>query len=206
MARRTSSPRRTRRALATRSDATLVQSCLAGSEAAWDELVERYGRLVYSIARRYGFSEADADDLFQNVFAILHRKLDSVRDYDRLSAWLIRTTHRECFRIGRRSGRHAELDQSIVDPGAPAGEQAVAWERQHLVRQALARLGGQCEQLLTALFLASGQPSYQAIAERLGMKVGSIGPTRARCFEKLEKILKEMGLRPGSEDPPPPAR
>ena len=78
-----------------RNDLQLIQACLAGRHDAWDELVDRFKRLVYSIPRRYGFSDADADDVFQNVFIILYRKLDTVRDHERLAGWLIRTTHRE---------------------------------------------------------------------------------------------------------------
>lgn len=185
---------RTRSRRATLGDAALVRACLDGDAGAWDEILRRFGRLVYSIPRRYGFSDADADDVFQCVMTILFRKLDTVRDLDRLSAWLIRTTHRECYRIGKRSGRYAELDRDIEDVNEPCDEDAALWEQRQLVRQGLRRLGGRCEQLLTALFVAPGQPNYEQIARRLGMKVGSIGPTRARCFEKLERILVDLGL------------
>jgi len=177
-----------------RSDPALVRACLAGRPEAWRELIDRYGRLVHSIPRRYGWSEADADDVFQIVFAILYRKLDTIRDQRQLSSWLISTTHRECYRIGKRTRRYAQLDRTVPDTAAPSDEQVAVWERQHLVREALRRLGGRCAELLTALFLAPGRPDYQAIAEQLGMKVGSIGPTRSRCFEKLQKILIEMGI------------
>jgi len=179
------------------SDADLVQACLDGDAAAWDEVLRRFGRLIYSIPRRYGFSDADADDVFQVVLTILFRKLDTIRDRDRLSAWLIRTTHRECYRIGKQSGRYAELDRDIEDVNEPTDEDAELWERRHLVHQGLRRLGGRCEQLLTALFVTPGQPNYETIARQLDMRVGSIGPTRARCFEKLEKILVELGLAAG---------
>ncbi len=175
-------------------DARLVRACLEGNQTAWDEMVDRYGRLVYSIPRRYGFSDADADDVFQTVFVILYQKLGQVRDVDRLSAWLIRTTHRECYRIGKQSSRYADLDQVIEDVGSPADDDALVWERRQMVRQALRQLGGRCEELLTALFYAAGDPSYEVIAEQLGTKIGSIGPTRARCFRKLERILIDMGL------------
>ena len=194
---RASQSRRRPKGLAARNDAALVEACLKGDEDAWNELVERFGRLVYSIARRYGLSEANAEDVFQTVFIILYRKLNTIRDQSRLSAWLIRTTHRECYRVGKSARGHAELDHAVVDVSAPAEEEASTWEIQHLVRRALCQLGGRCEQLLTALFLASGQPNYESIADQLGIKVGSIGPTRARCFEKLEKILVDMGLPEG---------
>ncbi len=178
----------------TQGDPALIKACLEGKQASWDELVNRYGRLVYSIPRRFGFSDADSDDVVQNVFAILFGNLDSVRDRDRLPAWLIRTTHRECYRIGKQAGRYSELEAVIEDVGSPPEDRVLTWERQQLVRQALRRLGGLCEQLLTALFLAGGRPSYETIADQLGMKVGSVGPTRTRCFAKLERILVSMGL------------
>ena len=63
-----SKPRQKRSAVAALSDADLIKACLDGRQAAWDEVVDRYGRLVYSIPRRYGFSDADADDIFQTVY------------------------------------------------------------------------------------------------------------------------------------------
>ncbi len=186
------------------SDAEIIEACLGGDQSAWAELIDRYGRLVYSIPRRYRFSDADADDVFQSVFATLHQKMGTIRDRERLAAWLSRTTHRECYRLDRRSGSSAGLDDCVADAVEPAGEQAERWERQHLVRQALRRLGGPCEELLSLLFLSPGPPSYEAVARRLGIKPGSIGPTRSRCFAKLEKILREMGVEPaaGSEARP----
>ena len=183
-----------RGSLAGRTDAALVQACLDGQDDAWGEVVDRYGRLVYSIPKRYGLSDADADDVFQTVFAILFRKLDQLREASRLTVWLIRTTHRECYRVGKKSGRYADLDRAIEHVTEPARDDAQAWETRDLVRHALRRLGGRCEELLTALFLAPGKPNYEVIARQLGMKVGAIGPTRARCFQKMEKILLDLGL------------
>jgi RNA polymerase sigma factor (sigma-70 family) len=183
--------------MAYRSDPKLVGRCLDGDQSAWNEIVERYGRLVYSVARRYGLDDADADDVFQGVFAALFQHLDRLRDQTRLSSWLITTTHRTCWRIGRRPGGPEDLDQRIVDVSAPSDENAAQWEQQQLVREGLARLGGQCEALLTALFLEPGTPDYDAVAARLEMPRGSIGPTRARCFKKLERILVELGIDPG---------
>ena len=181
-----------------RADPDLIAACLAGDAGAWDRLVDRYGRLVYSIPRRYGFSETDADDVFQSVFATLVSRLGTIEDPTRLSAWLITTTHRACWRARRRTT--AEMpDVDPIDHEIPSDEQVLAWERQDLVHRGLARLGGSCEALLRALFLEPGEASYEAIAERLGMKVGSIGPTRARCFEKLEKLLRDMGLDSGPD-------
>lgn len=175
-------------------DAALVQACLAGEEKAWEELVDRYGRLVYSIPRRMGMSPADADDVFQDVFATLLRYLGSLRDQSLLAAWLITTTRRECWRRGRSAMRHVELTDTLVDEAAAPFEDIERWEREQSVRQAMRSLDERCRDLLTALFLELETPSYERIAERLGIAVGSIGPTRARCFRKLDAILRELGL------------
>jgi RNA polymerase sigma factor (sigma-70 family) len=181
------------------ADPQLVDACRNGDERAWNELVDRYGRLVYSIPRRYGLAEADCDDVHQAVFVSLYKSLDQLRDQTRLSSWLITTTHRECWRVGKRSGIPADLDDRIADVGAPSPERAAAWEQQHIVRQGLDRLGDPCATLLRALFLAGDRPDYQSIARQLDMKIGSIGPTRARCFKKLEPILLDLGLEPPEE-------
>lgn len=182
-----------------RSDPQLIEACLAGHQQAWNEVIDRYGRLVYSIPRRYGLSEADADDVSQSVFTILYRKLDSLQDKTRLSAWLITTTHRECWRIGKKGDNAATLNEQITSVGNPSDSQLETWEQQQLIREAMQRLGGSCRDLLTALFLDPSEPSYEQIAERLNIKVGSIGPTRARCFKKLERLLVEMGFESKTE-------
>src|SRR5262245_61647125 len=78
------------------SDVELVEACRRGDPAGWDEMVDRYGRLVHSIARRQGLDDADAQDVFQQVFAIAHRRLGSLRDAARLPSWLFTTALREC--------------------------------------------------------------------------------------------------------------
>ncbi len=186
------------------TEAELVQACVKGNQAAWNEMVERYGRLIYSIPRREGLGEADAEDVYQQVFATMHRKLDSLRDASRLSAWLITTTLRECRRMRRRLTRCEPLGDYAA-PDGPPPEEIAALERQQLVRIALRRLGGSGERLLTALFSGQGRPNYQQIARDLGIPTGSIGPTRARCFRKLEKILVEMGVDRADLEPSAPA-
>lgn len=180
--------------MADRTDPELIEACLAGRPRAWDELVERYSRLVYSVPRRMGMNDADAADVYQNVFLILYRKLDTLRDDTLLARWLLTTAQREAWRLGRRQRNRPEHGVEELEYEAPDDDQLDRLEQQHIVRSALDRLGGPCEKLLTALFLNPGNPSYDAIAESLGMKVGSIGPTRARCFRKLEKLLTDMGL------------
>ncbi len=176
-----------------RPNDVLIQSCLDGDESAWKELVERYGRLVYSIPRRYGLSAADADDVFQNVFTIVLRSLGGLRNQTCLSAWLITITHRETRRYAKGEPAQAELDETIPDSANPASEQVQRWELQQAVREALAELNPPCRELVNAL-LRDDAPSYEELAQHLGLAVGSIGPTRARCFKKLETLLIQRGI------------
>lgn len=176
-----------------RSDPTLIQGCLDGDEFAWSELVRRYRGLIYSILQRYSLSPDDADDVFQNVCYLILRGLEGLRDQTRLSAWLITTTHRQCWSLGRAKPV-VDLDRRIADPHTPPLEEIQRSEQQRIVREAMSRLSPRCQELLGALFLDPANPSYQEISERLGIAVGSIGPTRARCFKQLEAILLEMGF------------
>jgi RNA polymerase sigma factor (sigma-70 family) len=176
-----------------RTDPALVRACLDGDEAAWKGLVERYGRLVYSIPRRYGLSAADADDVFQNVFTIVLRHLGDLRKQTSLSAWLITITRREAQHFGSSAKPTSELDENVVDDKAPPLEDFQHYERAQTVRQALTRLAPRDRDLLTAL-LQDPPPSYVELATRFELAVGSIGATRARSFRKLEAVLVDMGF------------
>ena len=177
-----------------RSDAELIDACLNGDQQAWHELVTRYSRLVYSIPRRKGFSADDADDVFQNVFTIVYRQLPNLRRHQSLPAWLITITQRQCIRLRKPGPAHVDLDENGLVGDAQLSDPYQLWERQHLVQQALSELDPRCRELLTALFLDSSGDGYKAIAVRMQISIGSIGPIRARCFKKLETILKTLGI------------
>lgn len=168
----------------------VLQACRAGDSAAWSQLVRQFGRLVSSIAAKYGFEQASVDDVFQTVFLRLFSSLGDIKDSTKLSAWLITTTHRECWRIRREAARRATLEKDSSDARTQrADEPADDAERQRMLNEALSELGGRCEDLLRALYLDPSDPDYQTIAVRLGLSPNSISPTRARCLEKLERVL-----------------
>lgn len=188
----------------------LIQGCLRGEAAAWRAFVDRHTRLVWSVIRRHRLDEADGEDVHQAVFAAAISRLSALRDSDRVVAWLATTTRRECWRTLRRRdrSRSAELPETLAgDAGdASAGLEVLeALERRQIVRESLVELGGRCQRLLETLFSVPGEPSYPAIAERLGMPIGSIGPTRARCLGRLSEILKRRGIRGEAGDSPSPA-
>lgn len=157
----------------------------------------RYQRLIYSIPMRYGMPEPDANDVFQNVSLLLWENLGHVRDHTRLGAWLVITTRRECWRtIRQRKTIGGDIDAFEMNrsAGTLSEEEYMAVERQSQVRSAIEYLEQPCRELLTLLFYVDPRPGYKEIARSLTLPEGSIGPTRARCLEKLMKILERMGF------------
>lgn len=173
------------------TDATLLDRCRRGEDRAWRELVARYAGLIFAVARRQGLSNVDAEDIAQSVLAQLAANLGAIRDPAALPGWLATTARRESRRFQRRATA-AGLAVDAPEPAAPAREDSDL-ERHQLLRIALDELGGRCRDLLHELYFVPTKPDYEAIARRLGMPVGSIGPTRARCLAKLADLLAEAG-------------
>ena len=182
------------------SDETLVQACRRGDAAAWEALIARYQRLVYSIPRRSGLDEEQCADVFQHVFAMLVNHLDRIEYPERIGAWLVKTAQRETWRVSRLArvavpwpaGDDESVAHELPD-GAPLPAEVVTrLEEQHLVRTALAALDERCRRLLTLLFYRPDPPPYSEIAASLGTTEGSIGPTRARCLQKLRTLLADL--------------
>jgi RNA polymerase sigma factor (sigma-70 family) len=182
------------------SDSALVAACLRGNGGAWQDLVDRYQGLVYSIPTRAGLSADDTAEVFQGVFALLLEHLGSIKEPQALAAWLITTTRREVWRLLRRRAREsAEGDMAEAIQAADRWRQGSAaeetlWADQVLVHEALGLVGERCRRLLELLYLDGASPTYEEISARLRMPVGSIGPTRARCLEKMRGILRRMGM------------
>jgi RNA polymerase sigma factor (sigma-70 family) len=184
-----------------RATAQLVRSAASGDRSAWDSIVERYSGLVWSVARGHRLGPADAADVTQTVWLRLVENLDRLRDPEHVGGWLATTTRHECLRVLRRNGREVPGDDVQVD--APtAVEDSPEWhtlssESRRLVWLALSHLSERCKLLLRALAY-SPDSSYAEISDALGMPVGSIGPTRARCLERLRRRLVDTGYLPGS--------
>ena len=170
----------------------LVTRARDGDRQAWDQLVDRYAPLVWSICRRRQLEAADARDAAQTVWLNLVDHLDSLRDPAALPGWLATTTQRECGRILRAARQpdnaaYAPAAQTIPDEHARAAEQdLLAAERHAALREAFEQLPPGCQQLLT-LLTADPPVSYAEISTQLGIPAGSIGPTRRRCLDKLRR-------------------
>lgn len=168
-------------------DAELLARCRRRDADAWNQLVARYERLVYSVALRNGLDAEDAADVTQNTFVSLIDSLDRIRDEERLASWLMTVARRQAWRTRNLNRRTVTLDgvaETAEDPFAD-------WDTIVSLHDALGTLGGTCRELLLALYFDPASPSYAEIARRFDRSIGGIGPLRGRCLEKLRGILSE---------------
>jgi len=170
----------------------LVASASSGDSRAWDALVDRYAPLVRSICRKYQLGRTDADDVAQSVWLHLVDHLDHIRNAAALPGWLATTTRRECWRVMRTSGTPQKI---IFEPnadrrrdeqcGAP-DQRLLEAERHAAVREAVTHLPRE-GQALIAMLIADPPLPYAEISAKLGLPIGSIGPTRSRYLDKIRR-------------------
>ena len=176
-------------------------ACLNGDSEAWEILLVRYQRLIYSIPIKIGLSPNDAADVFQSVCLKFLEGLPKLRNLERVGAWLTTTTKRECWRIAARKHRaHVEIplawedaaDQVLeVASTAPlADEISELLEQQQILRNAVDELPERCRKLITMLFYGDESIGYAETARQLNMQLNSMGATRARCLAKLRELLE----------------
>ena len=180
--------------------AGLVRAAAGGDGAAWKVIVEHFSGLVWAITRGYRLGSADAADVFQTTWLRLAENLDRIASPERLGAWLATTARRESLRIARTSARTVPADETTliglghVDDHSPEqavldAEQAMLdSERARQLWRAFRELSARCQQLLRVL-MATPPPSYAEVGAALGIPVGSIGPSRARCLDRLRQML-----------------
>ncbi|CAN5920334.1 sigma-70 family RNA polymerase sigma factor [soil metagenome] len=163
-----------------------------GDRSAWNELVDRYARLVWSVARSFGLDDATAADVSQTVWLRLVEHCDRIRDPARLAGWLGTTTRREALRVlrGRRRLQPSELVDNAADRTAPQPDELlIEEETTRTVFTAFGALSEHCQQLLR-LLCAEPRLDYATVAELIGRPIGSLGPTRARCLDRLRRLME----------------
>jgi RNA polymerase sigma factor (sigma-70 family) len=181
------------------SDRDLILRCRQGSAGAWHQVLNRYERLVYSIPLRYGLSRDDAADVAQITFTILIQNMDNLAEDSRLGAWLATVARRHTWRFMKRNQREtaserlegADIAESVVLLGKSDADSIEHWELSDWLDAGLSQISERCRKLLLALYFQPEQPSYAEVAEQMGMPLGSVGPTRARCLKRLRQGLGE---------------
>ena len=162
------------------TDAELVARCRAGDEQAWAELVQRFSRYVYAIAiQGFRLSEADAEDVFQEVFARTYERLDKLRNDSAVKPWIAQLTRNLCIDKLRDRARVEPTEE--VDGGKD--ETLAELDLALTVREALAAVGEPCSDLLDRFF--TRDESYKTISERLEIPPGTIASRISRCLVKL---------------------
>ena len=172
----------------TRTDVQLVARCRAGDEAAWNELVERFSRYVYAICvQAFRLSPADAEDVFQEVFARVYAQLDRLRSDDAFRPWLAQLTRRLCIDSLRASGRQTATDPELLEP--PGVDDTLGrLDEAMSVRAGLEAVGEPCGELLDRFFCRD--ESYRTIGEALSLPAGTIASRISRCLAKLKGELE----------------
>ena len=184
----------------------LVDGAMKGDQAAWNELVRRFMPVVTAVARRHRLSQADTADVNQTVWLRVVEHLAELREARALPKWIAVVTRNECLRVLTAGNRVSPLDLEdgaeplprIPDPDVD--EPVLRAERVHVLRTAFATLSARCRDLLS-LLMTDPPVSYTDISTRLGMPIGSIGPTRIRCLGNLRRSpIIEAFLEGGEGD------
>jgi RNA polymerase sigma factor (sigma-70 family) len=170
----------------------LLEAAAAGDRLAWDALVERYSRLVWSVVRGFRLDAAASADVTQTVWLRLVEHCDRIREPEKLPGWLAATARNEAMRVARGQQRQmpSAFDFDVPDSIAPAlDERLVDDEMRRAVLWAFGQLPPDSQDLLR-LLCAHPPLDYQTISELVGRPVGSIGPTRQRILEKLRSLVQ----------------
>lgn len=186
----------TRQRMPAAAVARLVQLAAAGDERSWRALVDEFAGLVWAVTRAHRLDHADAADVVQTTFVRLVQHLGSIRQPERVGAWLATTARRACLAVLRQNARVIPLGDALPDTLADEPdhvETLLTAERDAILWTAFERLRPS-DQALLRMLMADPAPSYDEIHATLGMPIGSIGPTRARALERLRREVERLGL------------
>jgi RNA polymerase sigma factor (sigma-70 family) len=194
--------------------ASLVAGAIEGHEAAWNALVERLQRVVWKSVNMMTYDHEVRDDAFAATWLRLAERLATIREPEKLPGWLTTTACNEVRQILRQRGRYqanagnewaavgtgrADVFESLIgDEGEHATGMLRDESRRH-VRSAFGQLDPQCREIITVLVLADPPVPYEQASERLGRPIGSLGPSRRRCLEKMKSLLDISPTDPPSD-------
>ena len=170
------------------TDSELVARCRAGDQEAWAELVDRFSRYVYAISvHAFRLSDADAEDVFQEVFARAYQHLDGLRDDAAVRPWLAQLTRRLCIDRLRASARERPTaDEELELAGSE--ETLTLLEEALTVHEALAEIPEHCREILDRFF--ARDESYKTIGDALDLPSGTIASRISRCLARLRELLE----------------
>jgi RNA polymerase sigma factor (sigma-70 family) len=173
--------------------ANTVRRAADRDERAWKDLVQRYERLLKAVARQYDIASGDRDDAVQMTWLALLQNVHKMREPDKVAAWLVTATRRNCLRILRR-GRHEQLSADCAedvgtDDWDAVDDLLVRTARDRVLWECVDHLPPRQRDLVYALF--TGELSYDDVAKTMSIPVGAIGPTRKRALHRLHAMLSD---------------
>ena len=176
--------------------ADTVRRAADGDRGAWEAIVEDFSGLLWSVCRGYRLEQSDAAEVVQTTWLRLLENIDGIREPERLGGWLATTARREALRLHRLHGRElttddeTRFDQGPLDAVLDPALAALLDDRDRRLWRAFGGLPERCRRLLRLLVVVA--PSYAEVAETMDMPIGSIGPTRARCLQRLRRLMVEQ--------------
>ena len=177
------------------ADRDLLRACRAGDARAWERVLDKYERLIFSVSLNYGLTTEDAADVTQITFTILLQNMNTLSDDIPLASWLSTVARRHTWRLLARNRREAvNPEEDLAGNEALGGvvDDRERWELIEWLNHGLGLLDDRCRRLLLALYFDAEEPSYAQVAEHLKLPIGSIGPTRARCLEQMRRSLQTV--------------
>jgi RNA polymerase sigma factor (sigma-70 family) len=171
--------------------AQLYLAARAGDGTAQRTLVRELNELLWRAARRTGLDHEGAMDVVQTAWLRLWHIEKELEQPRALTKWLLTTVSREAWKQIGHMRREIVADPIDIQDQATIEDiedGLVRVAEREAVRRAFLAQSERCRRLL-AFVATVARPDYDVIAEALGMKRGSIGPTRGRCLDKLRRSL-----------------
>jgi RNA polymerase sigma factor (sigma-70 family) len=182
------------------TDERLVAECRKGNQDAWSALIEKYKNLIFSVPIKFGLTREDAADIFQAVCLALLSDLHQLREPRALPKWLMQLSFHKCLRWKKQ--KLILFDDPLDIEGQPEAsseelpeEMMYQFQREQMLRDAVASLAPRCHRMIAMLFFESPARPYQEVAKELGIATGSIGFIRGRCLTLLRKRLQKEGFQ-----------
>ncbi|MGH3933611.1 MAG: RNA polymerase sigma factor [Pseudonocardiaceae bacterium] len=182
---------------AVNSVADLLLGVSHGDPASWDEVLRRYGKLVFAAVRPFRLQKADALDAVQMTWLRLAENAHRVQFPERLGGWLVTTARRECLHILRQAKAAPDLIDvgagTVADPSMGPERHVINADTTRIVWKLVDELPSRQRTVLRTLFTDS-PPTYAEAARVVRIPPGGIGPTRARALRQLRDKLDEHGV------------
>ncbi len=182
---------------------TLIQRCLAGDQAAWEQIVRAYRRRVFNIAYKFTGRHDLAEDLTQDVFVKIFKSLDTFDRRANFQTWLVSVSRNLCIDHYRSVRKERESIDRDVDPGdlapvAPTTSPYAALEatdRAVLLRRGLKELAPSLREAVVMRDLQ--ELSYQEIADKLGLPEGTV---KSRINRGRNELARQISRIRDSDD------